>query len=124
MHVDGGKRASLGPVSFKTVRQARKESLERLTRGTDDNSSVPCFRDFATGPWRDSWLHRCKPATIRWLERNLNGRLLPTFGSLRLDRITPAMVHRCCLADCLTTDSSDYLARPGPGFPGLSGHRG
>ncbi len=30
---------------------------------------------------------------------------------------------RCCLADCLTTDFSDYLARLGPGFPGLSGHR-
>ncbi len=29
----------------------------------------------------------------------------------------------CCLADCLTTDFSDYLARLGPGFPGLSGHR-
>ncbi|MCY4607343.1 MAG: tyrosine-type recombinase/integrase [bacterium] len=94
IHVDGGKRASLGSVSFKTVRQARKESLERLTLGTDDNASVPCFRDFATGPWKDSWVHRCKPATIRWFERNLNGRLLPTFGSLRLDRITPAMVHR------------------------------
>ncbi len=94
IHVDGGKRASLGPVSFKTVKQARKESLKRLAHGTGDNTSVPCFRDFATGPWRDSWVHRCKPATIRWFERNLNGRLLPTFGSLRLDRITPAMVHR------------------------------
>ncbi len=34
-----------------------------------------------------------------------------------------AEAEACCLADCLTTDFSDYLARLGPGFPGLSGHR-
>ena len=94
IHVGGGKRASLGPVSFKTVSEARKESLEQLTRGSDENTAVPCFREFATGPWRDSWVHRCKPATIRWRDGYLNARLLPTFGTRRLDRITPAMVHR------------------------------
>ena len=93
IHVGSGKRASLGPVWLKTVRQARTESLERLTRHGGDDASVPCFRDFTAGPWRDSWIHRCKPATIRWHDRNL-GRLLPTFGSRRLHRITPAMVHR------------------------------
>ena len=93
IHVESGKRASLGPISFKTVRQARTESLERLTRRGEDDTAVPCFRDFAAGPWRDSWIYRCKPATIRWHDRNL-GRLLPTFGSRRLDRITPSMVHR------------------------------
>ena len=94
IHVDGGKRASLGPVSFKTVGATREESLERLTRGASDNASVPCFRDFTAGPWRDSWVHRCKPTTIRWRDRNLRDHLLPTFGSRRLDRITPVMVHR------------------------------
>ncbi len=94
IHVDSGKRASLGPVSFKTVREARKESLERLTDGVGDDASIPCFRGFATGPWRDSWVHRCKPATIRRRDQDLDIRLLPTFGSRRLDRITPAMVHR------------------------------
>lgn len=93
VHVDGGKRTSLGPVSLRTVGEARKESLERLTRDAGDAAPVPLFRDFVAGPWRDSWVHRCKPATIRWYDKNL-GRLLPTFGCRHLDRIAPAMVHR------------------------------
>ena len=59
-----------------------------------DAAPVPLFREFVAGPWRASWVHRCKPATIWWRDRNLNGRLLPVFGSWRLDLITPAMVHR------------------------------
>ena len=94
IHFDGGKRASLGPVSLKTVRTARAESLERLIRGTNDSASIPRFRDFAIGPWRNSWVHRCKPNTIQWRDRNLNDRLLPAFGSRRIDRIAPVMVHR------------------------------
>lgn len=94
MHVDGGKRASLGPVSFKTVKQARKESLERLTRDANGKAPVPRFKGFAIGPWRDSWVYRCKPATIRERDGCLKAQLLPTFGFHRLDRITPAMVHR------------------------------
>ena len=94
VHIDGARRASLGPVAFKTVREARKESRERLATGNDDMAPAPLFKDFATGAWRDSWVHRCKPATIRWRNWNLGSRLLPTFGSHSLDRITPAMVHR------------------------------
>ena len=94
VHIDSRKRTSLGPVAFTTVKEARKQSLERLTRDDDDNLPIPLFSDFAAGPWRESWVHRCKPSTIRQRDRYLNGRLLPAFGSHRLDRITPTMVHR------------------------------
>ncbi len=94
VHIDGGRRTSLGPVAFKTVKVARRESLERLAAGHDDRTSAPLFRDFAVGAWRDSWIHRCKPGTIQWRDRYLQSRLLPTFGSRCLDQITPAMVHR------------------------------
>ena len=94
VHIDGGRKTSLGSVTFKTVREARKESLERLVAGNDFEAQAPLFRDFAAGAWRDSWIHRCKPATIRMRDGYLRARLLPTFGSRPLDRITPAMVHR------------------------------
>ena len=94
VHIDAGRRTSLGPVAFKTVKEARRESLERLAAGDDSKAPVPLFRDFAVGAWRTSWIHRCKPRTIRWRDGCLQARLLPTFGFRRLDRITPAMVHR------------------------------
>ena len=55
---------------------------------------APVFATFANGPWRDSWLPRCKPSTIRVRDIVLDSQLLPTFGDLRIDRITPARVHR------------------------------
>ncbi|MDE0242090.1 MAG: tyrosine-type recombinase/integrase [bacterium] len=94
VHIEGGRRVSLGSVTFKAVKKARQESLERLASRTNNRNSVPKFSDFATGPWRDSWLHRCKPSTIRRRDQYLSARLLPAFGLQRLDRITPAMVHR------------------------------
>ena len=94
VHIDGGRRTSLGPVAFKTVREARREIIERLAAGNDDKAPVPLFRDFAASAWRDSWVHRCKPDTIRRRDQHLDIRLFPAFGSQRLDRIAPAMVHR------------------------------
>ena len=79
---------------FMSVREARKESLERLAIGNHNRAPVPLFREFAAGAWRDSWIHRCKPGTTRWRSSTLESRLLPAFGSRQLDRITPAMVHR------------------------------
>ena len=94
VHIGGGRRTSIGPVTVKTVREARKESLERLAAGNGVETPAPLFRDFAAGAWRSSWVHRCKSRTIRWRDGYLQARLLPTFGSRPLDRITPAMVHR------------------------------
>ena len=55
---------------------------------------APVFAAFAEGPWWASWFPRCKPSTIRGREKVLSTQLLPHFGEFRLDRITPAHVHR------------------------------
>ena len=94
VHFLDGKKVSLGPAAFKTSEEARAECRVQLSDGVKERMHVPLFRDFAAGPWRDSWTHRCKPATIRWRDWHLKNRLLHEFGGLRLDRITPMMVHR------------------------------
>ena len=89
-----GMKMSLGPVILKTVREARSECLAFMTDGFSGGRTIPLFRDFAAGAWRDSWVCRCKPSTILGRDRYLELRLLPAFGSLRLDQITTAKVHR------------------------------
>ena len=94
VHFGERRKISLGSAMLMTVGQARHESLALLTGGIPDKTTAPLFRDFVAGPWRESWVHHCKPSTIRLRDRNLEARLLPEFGSLRLDRITPGGVHR------------------------------
>ena len=88
------RKQTLGPTSLLTVDEARKECLMLQSKGTDLKVATPAFAAFATGPWRASWFPRCKPSTIRVRERILDNQLLPNFGGLRLDRITPAAIHR------------------------------
>ena len=87
-------KKSLGPVTLLTVDEARVECLGLQSGGTDRKAVAPVFAAFAEGPWRASWFPRCKPSTIRGRDRVLKTRLLPNFGNVRLDRITPAHVHR------------------------------
>ena len=94
VHFGEGRKVSLGSATLMTIGQARHESLALLTGGIPDKTTAPLFRDFVAGPWRESWVHHCKPSTIRSRDRNLEARLLPEFGSLRLNRITPHGVHR------------------------------
>ncbi len=94
VHFGEGRKVSLGSAALITVGQARRDSLALSAGGIPDRTAAPLFRDFAAGPWRESWVHHCKPSTIRWRDRNLEHRLLPEFGSLRLDRITAHGVHR------------------------------
>ena len=94
VHFADGRRVSLGPTVLKTVREARNESLALLADGIPDNHAIPMFRDFAAGPWRDSWFDRCKPGTVRERDWMLDRRLLPAFGVLRLDRVAAAAVQR------------------------------
>ena len=89
-----GMKMSLGPITLKTVREARSECLAFMKDGFSGGRTSPLFRDFTAGVWRDSWVHRCRPSTIRWRDRILETRLLPTFSTLHLDQITTAMVHR------------------------------
>ena len=94
VHFCEGRKVSLGSAEIITIGQARHESLEMLAGGIPNKAKVPPFREFVVGPWRESWIHHCKPSTVRWRDWNLYNRLLPEFGSLRLDRITPGEVHR------------------------------
>ncbi len=94
VHFGEGRKVSLGSAVLMTIRQARQDSLALLTRGIPDKTAAPLFREFVVGTWRESWVHHCKPSTIRWRDWLLENRLLPEFGSLRLDRITLDGVHR------------------------------
>ena len=94
VHFGEGRKVSLGSPTLMTVGQARRTSLALSAGGIPDKTAAPLFRDFVSGPWRESWVHHCKPSTIRWRDRNLETHLLPEFGSLRLDRITRDGVHR------------------------------
>ena len=102
VHFVEGRKVSLGPAMLKTVEEARTEGRTQLSDGVTEKKSVPLFRDFVAGPWRETWVHRCKPTTIKWRDWLLENRLLPKFGDLRLDHITPMMVHRW-FDDCSRT---------------------
>ena len=92
VHFGEGRKATLGSAMLRTIEDVRRESRALLAAGIPDRATVPFFRDFATGSWRESWVHRCKASTIRWRDWNLEKRLLPAFGHLRLDRITSSVV--------------------------------
>ncbi len=94
VHFADGKKVSLGSATLMTIGQARRESLALLTGGIPEKATAPLFRDFVVGPWRESWIHHCKPSTVRWRDRILENRLLPEFGHLRLDQITSTTVMR------------------------------
>ena len=61
--------------------------------GRTQCSEVPTFGEFVEGPGR-SCFERGKPSTRKVTARIVSLRLLPAFGSLRLDRITRAAVTR------------------------------
>ena len=94
VHFFEGRKVSLGSAVFKTVEEARAESRTHLSDGVVGKKCSPLFGDFVADPWWNSWVHRCKPSTIRLRGKHLKSRLLPEFGDLRLDRITPMLVHR------------------------------
>ncbi len=84
----GGRKVSLGRVDLVSVEDARRECLRLQVDGASPVRDVPTYREFALNDWRSSWIDRCKPSTIRGRDHVLKRRLLPAFGSLRLDRIT------------------------------------
>lgn len=96
-----GKR-TLGPATLLRVDEVRRECLRLQSEGSDKKAAAPAFADFATKTWRTSWLAHCKPSTICGRDGILKAQLLPAFGRLRMDRITPAHVHRWFDAYSLT----------------------
>ena len=91
------RRVSIGPVSTMTVAEARKACLVRQAGPEperEDARSIPLFREFATGEWKETHWEGYKPATRRMKTHLLDKRLLPEFGSRPLDRIDTARVER------------------------------
>ena len=99
--IDAGgrtKRLSLGPVSAKSIAEARRDALKRQAADpkpemtTAAAAPVPLFRDFVAGPWKDVHFTRYKPSGQRTASCYLKRQLLPAFGPKPLDRISPAQV--------------------------------
>ena len=93
------RRVSLGPVSLKSVAEARREcharkaSPEPQATGTP-RRVAPLFRDFVEGAWKEAHFGGYKPSTKKGVRSTLDRQLLPAFGSKPLDRIAPAQVGR------------------------------
>ena len=92
VHFCDGRKVSLGSAALRTVEEARRESCAISADGIPERTTASHFRDFVAGPWRESWVHRCKPSTIKGRDWLLKNRLLPEFGHLRLDRIASTAV--------------------------------
>ena len=100
VETDGrSKRVSLGPVSTRSIEEARTECHERRAnpepRKPDRPSrTAPLFREFVEGPWKEAHFDGYKPTTRKTYVALLDARLLPAFGAKPLDRITAAQVRR------------------------------
>ena len=92
------RRVSLGPVTTMGIAEARRECHARMTdpeaAGAVPARTVPLFRDFVAGEWREARFERCKPSTKKGVLSVLESQLLPAFGSKPLDRITLARIRR------------------------------
>ena len=55
---------------------------------------LPLLRDFVAGEWKEANYDRYKPSTRKGVRALLDTRILPAFGSKRLDRIAPTEVRR------------------------------
>ena len=90
----GGRKVSLGRIDLVSVDDARRECLRLQVDGIEPARETPTYREFALGDWRESWSSRCKPTTVKERDHFLKRRLLPAFGSFRLDRITRQAVQK------------------------------
>ena len=93
---DGARRITLGSAALMSVEKARAKCLaseSEARSGRTESGTVPAFEEFVAGPAR-ALLDRCKPTTQKTAAWILKAHLLPTFGSLPLDRITRTDVNR------------------------------
>lgn len=98
--VDGHtKRISLGPVTSRSIDDVRRE-CHALIANTADGTTTrtdqrpPLFREFISGPWKDTCYSRYKPSTREFVDFSLSRHLVPVFGATRLDRITRGQVMK------------------------------
>ncbi len=96
---DGSRRISLGPVETMSVAEARRACLARQAAPEPEDRAapkraVPLLRDFVAGEWKEANFDRYKPSSRSAFRCLLDVRILPAFGSKRLDRISPAEIRR------------------------------
>ena len=96
---NGSRRVSLGPVETTSVAEARQACLARQAAPepedrTAPKRAVPLLRDFVAGEWKEANFDRYKPSSRSGFRALLDARILPAFGSRRLDRIVPSEVRR------------------------------
>ena len=94
----GTRKVSLGPVTLRGIEDVRRSCLAMAAAVVETRETVqdkpPLFREFVTGPWHSACYDHCKPSTQRVMRSALKCQLLPTFGAVRLDRISRIMVVR------------------------------
>ena len=95
------RRHSLGPVSLKTVEEARQTCLKLQVRQQGDKPAdvpaevnMPGFREFVAGKWKAARYARMKPSSRKGADNILKNQLLPNFGKLPLHRITRSRISR------------------------------
>ena len=93
------RRVSLGSVSTMGIAEARRECLARQAvpepdRETAPKRAVPLLREFIEGEWKEAHFDRYKPSTRKGVHYRLSSRILPEFGSKKLDRMTGAQLSR------------------------------
>ena len=91
---DGKRRITLGSAMLTGVDEARARCLAIETGARPagpERGAVPTFADFVVGSGQ-ACLGRGKPSTRKAVAKVIAARLLPTFGSLPLDRIDRAGV--------------------------------
>ncbi len=93
------KRVSLGPVSTKSISEARRECHARQASTEPDKTiraprTILSFTAFVESEWKEACFDRYKPSTRKGVRSLLARQLLPAFGSKPLDRITETQVAR------------------------------
>ena len=91
------RRVSLGPVSLKTIAEARRECHARKAEPEAAGAPrrvAPLFRDFVEGAWKEAHFEGYKPSTRKGVRSVLDRQLLPAFGAKPLDRIGPAQIGK------------------------------
>ena len=94
----GVRKVSLGPATARGVEEVRQACL--AAAADDDEApqaardAVPRLEEFVAGPWRSACYDRATPSIQRSMRSALNSRLIPAFGTERLDRIDRATLVR------------------------------
>lgn len=78
--------------SVREFRDVELRSSGRAGTGAKCRAGIPLFRDYVVNQRMTGHCHRWKPLTRRTVESRLRSRLLPAFGHLPFDRITPANI--------------------------------